>query len=45
MIPGPMDNGDFVVDPDNGRYVYFLHDLVSVVKFDTQTSNAMTLSL
>jgi hypothetical protein len=45
MVPGAMDNGGFVVDPDSGDYVYFLHDLISVVKYDTRTANANTISL
>ena len=45
MVPGSLDNGGLVVDPDNPRNLFILHDLISVVRYDKQTSNAITFSL
>ena len=45
MIPGALDNGGLVVDPDDPRHLFILHDLISVVRYDKQTSNTITFSL
>ncbi len=42
---GPLDDGGFVVDPDDPRYVYFVWDKVAILKYDTQTASSVILSL
>lgn len=45
FVPGALERGGMVIDPEDPRHVYFAHDNVSVVKYDTQTANAVIHSL
>jgi len=45
FIPGALDNGGMIIDPDSPRHLYVFHDLISIVRYDKQTANAAIFSL
>jgi len=45
LIPGYLNFGGFVIDPEGDHNLYFAHDTMAIVKYDVKTGNAYTFSL
>ncbi len=45
LIPGYLNFGGFVIDPEGDHNLYFAHDTMAIVKVDVKTGNAYTFSL
>jgi len=45
LVPGPLNFGGMVLDPEEPHDAFFAHDLMSVVKYDVTTGNAYIFSL
>jgi hypothetical protein len=45
LIPGYLNFGGMVIEPDEPHNLYFAHDLFSVVKYEVRTGNSYIFSL